>query len=55
MDVDETWTDDESFNIYDSVSFFSVYSANFTYPSVLQRNICLEPRVTGTIEDSTIY
>ena len=49
MDVDETWTDDESFNIYDSVSFFFVYSANFAYPPIFQRDICFEPRVAGTI------
>ena len=55
MDVDETRTDEESFDIYDSVSFFFVDSANFAYSSIFQRNICVEPRATGTVQDPTIF
>jgi hypothetical protein len=54
MDVDESWTDEEPFNIDDSVSFLFVYSANSAYPSVSNANLRLEPRVTGAVKDSAI-
>ncbi len=54
MDVDETWTDEESFHIDDPVSFFLVDSADLGDPSMFHANVRFEPRVVGTIEDSAV-